>query len=305
MNVELLNNRKTDFVNKIKELVIDSDEIRCAVSFIRESGLSLIEDVLKKSVEKNKKVFVLFGEDFKTTQSGALRKLKNDLNINIRVFKPKKGIYHPKFWVFQKSKKITIVIGSSNISESAFKKNIEVNLCIDGTKEEQILKETLEYFESLWYGEESYEIDEDYLENYEKHEAELKPKIEEISKLDERYKKEIKPQIKSLPNEIVIRLNEPLRRDDIPSWKKSRLILIPRQYRLFFPSYKEEFIISTDVGEIKTWMVGTSAKEGDKIRGTYFTKNMKKWYEKHSELKIGDKLIIKKVKPLYYTLEIE
>ena len=77
------------------------------------------------------------------------------------------------------------------------------------------------------------------------------------------------------------------------------LIPILKQYRNFFPGYKIPFVLVTDIGEIETRV--TSAPKGTKIgdhnAGSYIQGRLRPWYEKHKELKTGDKLIIKVLDP--------
>lgn len=86
---------------------------------------------------------------------------------------------------------------------------------------------------------------------------------------------------------------------NIDSAKKYNLIYFPKNIRDFFPGYKIPFTFETDIGEISTKI--TSAPKGTEIgdpsRGSYIQGGLKPWYEKHQELKNGDKLIITVVEP--------
>ena len=77
------------------------------------------------------------------------------------------------------------------------------------------------------------------------------------------------------------------------------VILIPRQKRLFFPGYKVDFELESDIGAIRTRV--TSAPRGtpvgDPNGGAYIQGNLKPWYRKHTELKQGDKLRFELLEP--------
>jgi len=126
----------------------------------------------------------------------------------------------------------------------------------------------------------------------------------EIEKLEvKELDKKIIPQltVKSIKIEL-----SGAKRSDIPTWKKYNLITVPVKYRSFFPGYKSKFILKTDVGDLETWMTGgRSASIGDPIAGTYITKNIFKFYNNHTDLEVGDFLIITKLQDKVYKLEID
>ena len=62
---------------------------------------------------------------------------------------------------------------------------------------------------------------------------------------------------------------------------------INKKYREYFPKPGEKFIIETDIGEIETNLAKDDA----------FSRNMKKWFEAHPELKVGDYVIIEEIEP--------
>jgi hypothetical protein len=62
------------------------------------------------------------------------------------------------------------------------------------------------------------------------------------------------------------------------SFNQYKLIRVPMHLIKYFPSTGEEFVLETNVGEIRTWMTS----------GTYFSKNLGIWYEKNGVIKDGD-----------------
>lgn len=121
---------------------------------------------------------------------------------------------------------------------------------------------------------------------------ELKP----VLKVDENAPKII-PDLdssKKTLNSIEIIINK------IHSPRKYGLINLTKQIRGFFPGYKEKFILETDIGEIITRVTSASrpgVQIGDPVEGAYIQGGLKPWYEKHRELKDGDKLIITVIEP--------
>lgn len=74
--------------------------------------------------------------------------------------------------------------------------------------------------------------------------------------------------------------------------RKFALLPVPKSKRWFFPGYKVYFDLETEDEIIKTRI--TSAPNGtpvgDPDAGAYIQGGLKPWYEKHPELKPGDKL---------------
>jgi hypothetical protein len=89
-----------------------------------------------------------------------------------------------------------------------------------------------------------------------------------------------------------------------PSWQEDYLIPISKAQRLFWPAFRQEFILDTDIGEIETRVVGASAKEGDEIAGNYITKGLRPWFRIHNDLRVGSVLEVERIDFLVYNLEI-
>jgi len=86
------------------------------------------------------------------------------------------------------------------------------------------------------------------------------------------------------------------------SSKEYNLIPISR-CRHFFPGYKVEFILDTDIGDIKARVSSApgGTQIGDPHAGNYIKSvirgELTKWYDAHPELKAGDKIIIEAIEP--------
>jgi hypothetical protein len=76
---------------------------------------------------------------------------------------------------------------------------------------------------------------------------------------------------------------------DINSPQDYGIILFGHENRKYFPGYKVNFLLETDIG-IRNAHV-TSGREGDRtgdrLAGSYIVANLPEWYEKHKELKKG------------------
>jgi len=81
--------------------------------------------------------------------------------------------------------------------------------------------------------------------------------------------------------------------------RKYALFYPPKNRRRFFPGYKVDFVLETDVGEIKTKV--TSAKAGtaigDRDAGGYIQGGLRQWYDKHPEVTLGKKVRFECIEP--------
>lgn len=108
-----------------------STEVVISVSFIFLSGLNLIFESLK-NFSNLSKLTVITSNYLKSTEPAALDKLLElkDLGANIYLFDSLKSnqSFHMKSYFFSKENSKTLIVGSSNLSITAFQKGHELNL---------------------------------------------------------------------------------------------------------------------------------------------------------------------------------
>ncbi len=78
-------------------------------------------------------------------------------------------------------------------------------------------------------------------------------------------------------------------------------IPLPKDKRFFFPGYKVDFELKTDVGTATAHVTsephGASVDVGDPHAGTHIRGKFGPWYARHPELKAGDRLRIEALEP--------
>lgn len=139
------------------------DEILVCVSYLRVSGLQLVEDKLKDFLKAGGEISVLFGEDFNISEKEALQRLL-DIGTDLRLFSKQGVTYHSKLWAFIGKSQVVTITGSSNLSHGALKGNIEANVMCEGN--EVFLQEQVSYARHL-FEDYSTVVDQKYIENYE------------------------------------------------------------------------------------------------------------------------------------------
>ncbi len=162
----ILNTQDENFYNQFVKLLSSCKAFYFNVAFINYSGLQLILNELKKCEEKEVQGKVLTSTYLNFTELKALEKLKEFTNIQLKIFdceEQNKG-FHPKAYIFEYENEFKILLGSSNITASAFKSNIEWNIKTVLKKEESFLNDIFFEFNKLF--ELSYFVDEDFLNEY-------------------------------------------------------------------------------------------------------------------------------------------
>ncbi|MFW2577913.1 DEAD/DEAH box helicase [Aliarcobacter butzleri] len=166
MNNLVTNNEITNFFNNITELLDNCESFYFNVAFINFSGIQLLLDSFKKLEEKNIKGKILTSTYLNFTQIKALEKIKKFKNIELKIYDCEVTNigFHSKSYIFEFKDDYKILIGSSNITASAFKSNIEWNVKTVTKKDDIFLKDVLNEFETLWKS--SSEVNDEFLTSY-------------------------------------------------------------------------------------------------------------------------------------------
>ncbi|MCT7603742.1 DEAD/DEAH box helicase [Aliarcobacter butzleri] len=166
MNNLVTNNEITNFFNNITELLDNCESFCFNVAFINFSGIQLLLDSFKKLEEKNIKGKILTSTYLNFTQIKALEKIKKFKNIELKIYDCEVTNigFHSKSYIFEFKDDYKILIGSSNITASAFKSNIEWNVKTITKKDDIFLKDVLNEFRTLWKN--SIDVDNKFLTSY-------------------------------------------------------------------------------------------------------------------------------------------
>ena len=138
-----------------------------SVAFINYSGLQLLLRALTEFENKNIIGKIITSDYLNFTDTKSLRKLKEFNNIETRVFLARhdRG-FHSKAYIFEYEDSYKIIIGSSNITQSALKSNVEWNVKIITKSEHAFAVKVIKEFDELWAA--TTDIDERFLTEYEK-----------------------------------------------------------------------------------------------------------------------------------------
>ncbi|QKF80854.1 DEAD/DEAH box helicase [Halarcobacter ebronensis] len=173
MNQLITNSENSNFFNHLTKLLLECKSFIFNVAFINYSGTQLLLNSLEDCEKRGVKGKILSSTYLDFTDPKALEKLSLFKNIEIKIFDSSKCGFHPKAYIFEFEDEYRVLLGSSNITASAFKTNIEWNIKIFSKKEKEFTKRILFEFQSLW--EEAIRLNKEFLEEYKNHkEKEIK-----------------------------------------------------------------------------------------------------------------------------------
>ena len=141
---QLLSNKEKKIVTDIRRELESCDEFIISVAFITEGGISLLLEQLKDLEKKGVKGKILTGDYLNFTQPKALKKLFSYSNLEVKLLSNEK--FHAKGYFFRKNGIWTLIIGSSNLTQTALTVNFEWNLKISSLEKGKIVNEVLKEF---------------------------------------------------------------------------------------------------------------------------------------------------------------
>jgi len=172
MKVTFVDNMSIPMVSVLSETIPISDDIRIAVAFVSIKGMALIEESLKLATNSANSIEFLVGLDMNWTEPGALKLLYNLSLINNKItciclssLKPY-YTYHPKLYLFNKGNKVKSIIGSSNLTEGGLKKNIEANVIIEASIDDEIISDAYDTYNRLKYHPQRVLPDQEFIDIY-------------------------------------------------------------------------------------------------------------------------------------------
>ena len=166
LNTLITNNQTTNFYNNITKELLECESFIFNVAFINFSGLQLLLDSFRILEQKGIKGKILTSTYLNFTQIKALEKIKEFKNIELKIYDSNISNigFHSKSYIFEFNNEYKVIIGSSNITASAFKSNIEWNVKTLTKKDDIFLQDVLNEFDTLWNN--SYIVNDEFLLEY-------------------------------------------------------------------------------------------------------------------------------------------
>jgi len=134
----------------LETLVSGSDSVQIAAAFVRRSGVEQLR-LLDRPIPR---LQVIAGSDFRLTQIEALEALHAPPQRECRLYftpeESEEGIFHPKLYLGTAGADFMAVLGSSNLTEPALTRNVELNVQIAGSLQEPVAQGLAGFFRRFW-----------------------------------------------------------------------------------------------------------------------------------------------------------
>ena len=170
MRDEFLSNVNTSFLNRIKNNLKKCKSFSFSVSFIKKTGLVLLEREIEEALERgvNGRLITSTYQNF--TDIGSLeqfyawQKEYNNFECHLDYECFGENGFHTKGYLFEYDDSLEFIVGSSNITRFALLKNVEWNVSLISKDNLDSYNDALIEFELLWN--KTLELDTKLIEKY-------------------------------------------------------------------------------------------------------------------------------------------
>ncbi|MBO5564377.1 MAG: DEAD/DEAH box helicase [Lachnospiraceae bacterium] len=143
-------------LSAIERELLSCESFSISVAFITKGGVTPLLQTLKVLEQKGVSGRILTTDYLMFSEPEALDKLSELKNIELKIYRTEEGLgFHTKGYIFQKEEIYRIIIGSSNLTQSALTVNQEWNTKLVTTDQGEMAKHILAEFNSLWESENS------------------------------------------------------------------------------------------------------------------------------------------------------
>ena len=144
------NGRKV--LSTIEDELLHCDSFSISVAFITMGGITPLLQTLRTLEDKGIHGKILTTDYLAFSDPKALDKLATFSNIELKMYlvPDSKNGFHTKGYIFQSDEIYKILVGSSNMTNTALTTNREWNTKIVSTKSGEFVSEMLDEFEELW-----------------------------------------------------------------------------------------------------------------------------------------------------------
>ncbi|EIT85714.1 helicase [Fictibacillus macauensis ZFHKF-1] len=147
----IVNSDKENLLAELDKSLNECVSFYFSVAFVNFSGIQLLLDSLKAAEERGVKGKIITSTYLNFTDAKALERLAAFRNIELKVFITDKEMgFHTKAYIFEYDDYFKIIIGSSNITQSALKSNVEWNVQVIAKEEAQFVRKVMYEYQNLW-----------------------------------------------------------------------------------------------------------------------------------------------------------
>lgn len=180
----IINSKEENVLSSILDEMEGCDAFFISVAFITEGGLATLKTTLHELAKRNVRGKIITSTYLNFNKPKVFKALLNIPNIDVRIA-DKQG-FHAKGYVFSNAAYSSLFIGSSNLTDSALKKNYEYNLKLTSLDNGAVLNHFRDQFDSLW--DEATPVDATWIMEYERIYKEQPDKQKVLEIIEDRSK---------------------------------------------------------------------------------------------------------------------
>ena len=139
--------RKEKVITTLKQEMEKCDEFMFSVAFVNSGGVNALAQEFRELDRKGIKGRIIASQYQNFTEPRALKDLRKNKNIDLRVITEKVSKMHTKCYIFRHGDSYDVIIGSSNLTNSALCDNMEWNLKFNSKNSGEIIANILSEFE--------------------------------------------------------------------------------------------------------------------------------------------------------------
>lgn len=148
----------------LKAELADCTSFDFSIAFITSSGIQVLVEILKELGKRNIPGRILTSTYLNFNDPAALRKLLEYPNVETRIYQ---GNLHAKGYFFNKNEISTIIIGSSNLTQTALTCNKEWSVLFRSYYKGDILRQVKDEFDAVWNDPSSIPSTNEWIDRYE------------------------------------------------------------------------------------------------------------------------------------------
>lgn len=153
----------SNLLSILKRELSSCDSFDLCVAFVAESGLQPLVQVLAELQERGVHGRILTSTYLNFNKPQVFSKLLEYDNIETRVYQ---GNLHAKGYVFELDGTATVIVGSSNLTQTALTCNKEWNVLFKSHERGEMFRSIRAEFDSLWSDEDTTVLTREWIESY-------------------------------------------------------------------------------------------------------------------------------------------
>lgn len=144
----LINDDQTFVLSSLLKELETCQSFKISVAFITTGGLTMLKAALADLARKNVKGQILTSTYLSFNHPTVFKQLLKIPNIDVRLTDIEG--FHAKGYIFKQQSYQTLIIGSSNLTESALKTNYEWNVKLNSLNDGELLQRFEQQFQHVW-----------------------------------------------------------------------------------------------------------------------------------------------------------